>query len=447
MKKILLPVLFISSFVANAQFWTEKATGFTDADKTLNSISIVDADNVWANEFDTTTQDYTLKTFTRSTDGGETWTPGPINLDLTLGDGTSTGLGISSITAASATTAWVSAYHDTAGTGGIWKTTTSGSTWTKQTSTEFNDPTSYTDFVHFWDANNGVAVGDTVGNYFEIYYTSDGGTSWTPATSPTATDEYSYFNRYTVSGNSVWFGTTNGRIFRSVDKGLNWTVSTAPAGTDFAQDRFTFSDTNKGLLAKYTLDQPTVLYSTNDGGANWTLVTSSGTISKDHIAYIPLTSIVVSSQEKNTSNGGNSGSSYSTDDGVTWTTIDSGIFHGELAFLNSSFGFSAGLNFDATTGGIYKFSGIPLKTDSFDTNNQIVVYPNPTNGLLQINSKISLIKEATVFDLLGEKVYTSKFSTLNNNINLDLKTLQTGIYTLKVTSNTGKTENIKIIKN
>ena len=61
MKKILLPVLFISSFVANAQFWTEKATGFTDADKTLNSISIVDADNVWANEFDTTTQDYTLK--------------------------------------------------------------------------------------------------------------------------------------------------------------------------------------------------------------------------------------------------------------------------------------------------------------------------------------------------------------------------------------------------
>jgi len=447
MKKKLLFLIMMSSFAANSQFWSEKATGFADANRTLSSISIVDTSVIWAIALDNSAvPDYTIKEFTKSTDGGETWTPGAIN----LGANTS-GLGITSISAISDQIAWISAAPDVSDLGGVWKTTDGGLTWTKQTTALFNNPIdSYTSFVHFWDASNGVTGGDTESGSFEIYTTSDGGTNWNRVIGsniPASLDgETGYVGVTSVIGNTFWFGTSASRIFKSMDKGLSWTATDSAVSTDFLRDRFTFSDVLKGLLAKYTLDQPTILYSTNDGGSNWIPVISSGTISKDHIAYIPGTSIAVSSQEKNTSNGGNAGSSYSLDDGVTWTTIDTGVFHGSLAFLNDTFGFSAGVNTNATTGGISKFTGIPLKNPSFDNNKQIAAYPNPTNGILYLKSETSLIKEASVFDLLGKQVYQSNFSALNN-VNMDLKSLQSGAYLLKVTSDSGKTETMKIMKN
>jgi photosystem II stability/assembly factor-like uncharacterized protein len=449
MKKILLTILLAVSFCANAQFWTEKATGFTTPDRSLNSISIVDANVIWANAFDNfdpSNQDYTVKEYTKSTDGGNTWIPGTIDLGAN-----STDMGSGCITAISATTAWISVIPGAINTGGIWKTTDGGINWNKQTTALFNNALeSYANFVYFWDVNNGVAQGDPEGGEFEIYTTSDGGTNWirVPAANipdPDIAGEYGYNNRHSISGNTIWFGTDKGRIFKSSDKGLTWTVSNSVYSTDFALDRFTFSDANKGLLAKYVLDQPSLLYSTTDGGENWIPVITSGTIFKDHITYILGTSIVVSAQESVTSNG-NTGSSYSTDDGLTWTTIDSGVFHGTLAFLNDTFGFSAGINTSSTVGGISKFTGIPLKAPSFDAKNKISAYPNPTNGILHLNSENSLIKQASVFDLLGRKVYNPEFSALNK-VDLDLKSLQTGAYILKVTSDSGKMETMKIMKN
>jgi hypothetical protein len=182
------------------------------------------------------------------------------------------------------------------------------------------------------------------------------------------------------------------------------------------------------------------IYSTADGGATWTPIITPD-FYKTEIAYIPGTSTVVAGAEANPF-----GSSYSTNDGLTWNTIDA-LYHGTAVFLNTTFGFSAGMNTSATVGGIYKFTGIPpLKNPSFDLKNQISAYPNPTNGIVYLNSETSLIKEASVFDLLGKQVYKSNFAALNN-VNLDLKSLQTGAYLLKVTSDSGQTETIKIMKN
>jgi photosystem II stability/assembly factor-like uncharacterized protein len=443
MKKILLSLIMTSSFMVNAQFWTEKATGFPTPARSLNSISIVDASVIWANAFDNSvpaTPDFTIKEFTRSIDGGNTWTSGTINLGAN-----STDMGSSSITAVSASTAWISVSPGATNTGGIWKTIDGGTNWTKQPTALFNSVDSYPNFVYFWNATDGIAQGDPESNEFEIYTTTDGGTTWVrvpagniPDPSPIG-GEFGYFNLYSVSGNTIWFGTDQGRIFKSSDKGLTWTVNINPTPSlDFGLDRFTFSDENKGLLMLYN---SVTLYKTTDGGANWALVPETGQLFNTNIAYIPGTSKVVSSAYANPL-----GSSYSLDDGLNWNTIDSGVFHGELAFLNDTFGFSAAENTDATTGGISKFTGIPLKAPNFDIKKQISIYPNPTNGLLHINSENSTIKEASVFDLLGRQVYNSNFSTLNK-VDLDLKSLETGVYLLKVTSDTGKTETMKISKN
>lgn len=446
MKKILLSVLLISSIVANAQFWTEKATGFATPARGLYSISIVDASVVWALAGNSTTVpvDLTIKEFTLSTDGGNTWIPGTIDLGSATNE-----LGIASITAVSSTIAWVSAYPDTFGTtqvGGIWKTTDGGVTWNKQTTALFSNSVSYANFVHFWDASNGIAQGDPESGEFEIYTTNNGGTNWVrvpaaniPDPNPDINGEYGYENLYEVSGNTIWFATDRGRIFKSIDKGLTWTVNTIPSpSTDFQLDSFTFSDTNpnNGFLVLYFSQK---LFKTIDGGATWSEVIKTGNLYNTDITYIPGTSTLVSASSANPL-----GSSYSIDNGLTWITID-GIAHGKLAFLNDSFGFSGGINTNATTGGIFKFTGIPLKTPSFDTINKIVAYPNPTNGIVHLNSENSLIKEASVFDLLGRQVHSSKLSS--NSVTLDLKSLQTGTYILKATSDSGKTETIKIMKN
>ncbi len=125
MKKLLLSILLVISFCANAQFWTEKATGFTTPSRGLYSISIVDANTVWAEayNYDGLFEDTTIKEFTKSTDGGNTWTPGTIDLGLDTNE-----LGISSITATSPTTAWVSATNGATQLGGIWKTLDGGVT-------------------------------------------------------------------------------------------------------------------------------------------------------------------------------------------------------------------------------------------------------------------------------------------------------------------------------
>ncbi len=60
--------------------------------------------------------------------------------------------------------------------------------------------------------------------------------------------------------------------------------------------------------------------------------------------------------------------------------------------------------------------------------NSVTIYPNPTNGLLRIYSEINYqILEISLFTILGEKVLTVK-----NQSELDIKSLPTGTYFVKI---------------
>ncbi len=56
----------------------------------------------------------------------------------------------------------------------IYKTTNRGTTWTAATGV-FTNSASFPNTIHFFDQNNGVAMGDPVDGYFEIYTTTNGG--------------------------------------------------------------------------------------------------------------------------------------------------------------------------------------------------------------------------------------------------------------------------------
>ncbi len=69
-----------------------------------------------------------------------------------------------------------------------------------------------------------------------------------------------------------------------------------------------------------------------------------------------------------------------------------------------------------------------LTTPESELGNSIVLYPNPTKGMLNISSETS-VDSILVFNILGKIVA----KTTNNN-QVDLSELQTGIYIVKVTS-------------
>jgi hypothetical protein len=435
MKKSLLILFFLTALSANAQFWTEKSTGFTTATRGLGSISIVDANTVWAIATDGSGGgSTTVKEVTRSTNGGNTWTASV----LSLGVGTA-GLGLGSISAISETTAWISANPGTGGIGGVWKTTNSGVSYNKQTTAGFSSA-SFTNFVYFWDANNGIAQGDPESGYFEIWTTTNGGTNWTRVPSaniplPLSTTEYGYTNNYAISGNTIWFGTSLGRLFRSTDKGLNWTVSQSPV-TDFgsaaASGAYSFSSETEGLLVSSTGN----IYSTSNGGTNYTQLATTDFFTGD-ITYVPGTSATYVTT-------GTTGSSYSSDNGLTWTTID-GIQHTIVAFLNESVGFTGGFTTSATVGGVSKYTGTVLVNETFESS-KFAIYPNPSNSVVNItNSDNILLSEVTITDMNGRIVKTVNANNLTE-VQINVADLTTGVYFMNVATDSGKAIK-KFIKN
>jgi hypothetical protein len=79
-------------------------------------------------------------------------------------------------------------------------------------------------------------------------------------------------------------------------------------------------------------------------------------------------------------------------------------------------------------------------------NNAIIgfaTYPNPvSDGILNISSASGSVKNLTIFNLLGKQVLSSSFSGVNKNI--DVSSINTGMYILKVTEE-GKIATKKLI--
>ncbi|MEA3446863.1 MAG: C10 family peptidase [Bacteroidota bacterium] len=414
--------------------WIEQASGFTTASRGIFYISIVDANTAWAIGYDGTGGGANVQEFTKTSNGGDTWTPGTID----LGD---TDLGIAMITAISETTAWIVAYPTGAGqTGGIWKTTDGGSNWTRQNSASYSDASSFSNVVYFWDENNGFCQGDPINGDFELYTTTDGGSNWTLVPGANIPDplsgEYGYTSQIEVVGDDVWFTTNNGRIYHSSDKGYNWEVFDSPIndfGSETESGNISFKNSSTGIL----VDNNANVYKTTNSGANWTQLTTIGTVFPLGLCWVEGTDIVFTTGAAE----GNSGSSYSEDGGTTWSTIDSQQ-HLYVDFLDENTGYSGWFNTDATTGGMWKWEPTVTSVPQVkDKENSFTVYPNPTEGTVRLTG----IKEKTsvkLYNITG-RLLTEK--EVYNDCTLDLSNFSTGIYLIEL-NNQSHREVIKVEK-
>jgi photosystem II stability/assembly factor-like uncharacterized protein len=459
MKKVLLSLGLVAlSLNSFAQYsWTPQATKL-DNGNYPKEIFAVDANTVWVTVGDGISTDGTTypKTFSKTTNGGTTWTPGSISgppANALVGD----------ITALDANTAWVvtaPSANPAGSANGIWKTTNGGTTWARQGTTAAPySSASFANLIYFWDANEGFTAGDPVGTSFQIFKTTNGGTTWTAVSglpAPLSATEYGLTGVKYVRGNSVWWGTTRGRILRSADRGTTWAVSQSPAldfgsgdataGVVGSSAQMAFKDSNNGLLIAVDNDIEAVLYATDDAGATWDPLEATGTWFYGGISYVPGTdnTYVTTGADSDAAQG--TGSSYSRDGGLTWTIIDNipgvdGGQRGAVEFVNSTTGWAGFFADTAQTEGIFKFSGnLSLAVNEASAKSNLKVYPNPAVDVVNITANKD-IKSVTIYDLSGKKVKSSTDAATVN-----VSSLAKGTYIVQAYYGNGSVENTKLIK-
>ena len=436
-KALLFLALFLFSIGIYAQ-WTSQRLGFPSG-RNISDISIVNANTVWVlSTSDTSGAASNYQTYTKTTNGGTTWTPGTINIG-------NPNWQIVSLTAIDNNNALVGAIDTSYATGGgIWSTIDGGATWFRVNSSAYQNGAAgaLVNGVYFFDANNGLTFGDPVNGKFEIYKTSDGGYDWIQSTGAANPDvvagEYgaSGQSNFAAAVGSFWFTTSNGKIYRTTDKGATWSRFTGPTGlTSFYSNskngKMIFSDANNGLIYG-TLDTGATfkLWKTSDGGASWDAGTAY-TQPYQYLSYVPGTTILVGTGFSGTGMTAVASSGKSLDNGVTWSQIDTGTYRYYVKFINTTTGWASKNFTSGPTDGIFKFTG-SLGVNKFMANSKIVIYPNPTNSVINFETDQDIIS-VTIVDVFGR--ITKKPIQTNNQI--DVSDLSSGLYYIEINTANG----------
>jgi photosystem II stability/assembly factor-like uncharacterized protein len=454
MKQTLHLLFLLVPFVLQAQdLWTPTTVIPSNSEYYLPTMDVADENTIWITSVSESNAQRTHH-WHLSTDGGYNWATGIIPFG-------STGLGISNIEAVSATTAYIAVYSPMATeAGAIWKTEDAGATWSKIPGLFETVGSSFPNLVHFFDADHGLCAGDPQSGYFEIYTTSDAGVNWTRLASANIPlplgIEFGQLGEFIAKGNSIWFHTTMGRIFRSNDMGMHWQATQLPVdfggttGFDYA-----FSNLSNGIVASSDYD----FYRTDDAGASFVpYYPPSGTnlaVRSSKIWNIPgTTSFISRGLDLDTYE---QGSSFSDDDGMTWYDLNridpNPIVPLQAWFKDEDFAYCLGVY--TTQVGMpqeYLFFRhgsnnlgfrAALGSKSF-ASEKFTVSPNPAADVVKISG--ADIHAISICDVSGKTVLVQNCNGASE-ISVDISALQNGIYFSKITDASGKTQAIKLIKN
>lgn len=373
----------VSVSLANMPEWIQQSSGL-NTPRVISYLSAIDGNTVWGVASDAVNPWWaTCSDFIRTTNGGTTWTPGVIT--------NTAGLVAAMIFGLDPLKAYAPMFNITATIPqqGIYMTSDGGTTWTRQASASFSE-SSWPQMVHFFNMNDGVCMGNPLNREFEIYVTADGGTHWamipgSDIPNPLSS-ELGVAGCYSAVNDTIWFGTTMGRVYRSVDKGQHWTVATV----NIMSGKYVkpvFRTGSHGLVLD-ELSGAGLICETFNGGTTWTQVNYTGPNYSGDLAYVPGTP---NTWVKSGFLTGPLGCAYSFDGGHTWADFigTPGSPFSRMAWINDHCGWSGGINSGPTENGVQKFTG------------SLLPQPAPQNvQAIAGNDKVDISWDAPSFDPL-----------------------------------------------
>ena len=429
-KILVIGVMLMVALTSNSQFVVKPLNYQVPGDYYVPVyFSIVDNDNTWIgtnhflSNFEFSTYTYAVHT----TDRGETWIFDSIPVP-----------GLPAITSVSAVDENICYYTfiDNLIEGDVWKTIDGGSTWDRKTTNEFNG--GFLNFYHAFNADDGIAVGDPNGGYFEIYRTTDGGDTWIRITTENIPEpleeEYGYTSGFAVNGNTIWFSTWKGRCFKSEDQGQTWTVSSVDDDMNIGGYQVTFSTPSLGVF----FDQCTSsnFWRTSDGGISWVI---------DSLQDGRIVCVV------DAVDGFDGGFVVSSWDEVSnlvnvFFTPD---FFSSIMVLDSNLASTVSISFDGSETGwlggsgyynnaIFEFSGIITSLgEAAKRHDNLSIVPNPSSSEALIKIPTSLdSKPCQIFiqDMSGKTVGQQTISNSTGWFKLNAMPYSNGIYIIEVFS-------------
>jgi len=387
--------------------WVVQQSGTSD---TLFSVKAINNNVVWTAG--------TNGGVFRTTNGGADWT--------SVGGGTIGSDGVSAIEPLDANTAFASTSSSTATK--IFKTTNGGANW----SLVFNQTGGFISGIQMKSALEGYAVGSPVGGKWTILNTTDAGNTWTRLSSePTQIGNEQGLLSVQLLGNTIWFGTTSAKVYRSTDLGVTWTSASTSGSFVYGLH---FNSPTLGLTG-FTGG---VLNLSTNSGTSWDTTHSTGT-----------TRIVTGISGLGNEFWATIGAqiAYTNTNGQTWSFSSPGFTGIVSLWAVSMAPLSTNVNGWAVgEDGIilhYSRNSTSVETNHTPLPKSYVLeqnYPNPFNPATTI--KYSIVNESNVklllFNSIGQLVkvlFNSPQSAGNYDINFSALSLPSGVYFYRIETN------------
>ena len=245
-------------------------------------------------------------------------------------------------------------------------------------------------------------------------YSSSDGINWTASSNGIAASTTVY---QLVKLNGDLYACTNLELYKSVDNGANWSV-VSPSGTKVYNGLYSH-------LGRWLIHTTFGMEYSDDNGATWDTLTSA-IKSSTYCGFVPGANDTLYAYTSS------NGVFYSVDTGATWVDITGNLTSNEIQFM-SGMEYLNGKLYLSTVAAVKSSGTGSTSTDAYINefeNSVIKTYPNPFNDKLYIENKSSDFISVLLYDISG-KLVLSKQSNLQKSI-ISTQHLPNGLYLLKI---------------